>query len=116
MSRLTDRLERDLREIAAGAHPSPSAWESIAARLGDDAEPEVARVLAPSPDRSRSRVKVPVPTRISGDPEASVRTRASLPKPSTYTAHVPVASTSTGLNWSTCTVNSATPLPSRPTR
>ena len=35
MSRLTDRLERDLREIAAGAHPSPSAWESIVARLGD---------------------------------------------------------------------------------
>ena len=32
MSRLTDRLERDLREIATGAQPSPSAWESILAR------------------------------------------------------------------------------------
>jgi hypothetical protein len=41
MSRLTDRLERDLGEIAAGASPSPSAWESIVARLGDDAAAEV---------------------------------------------------------------------------
>jgi hypothetical protein len=53
MSQLTDRLERDLREIAAGAHPSPSAWESIVARLDDDAEPEVAVMLAPGPDRSK---------------------------------------------------------------
>ena len=56
MSQLTDRLERDLREIAAGAHPSPSAWESIVARLGDDGESEVALVLAPAPDRSKRRV------------------------------------------------------------
>lgn len=55
MSRLTDRLERDLREIAAGAHPSPSAWVATVARLGDDEEPEVALVLAPAPDRSRRR-------------------------------------------------------------
>lgn len=47
MSRLTDRLERDLREVAAGAQPSPSAWESIVARLDDDAEPAVALSLAP---------------------------------------------------------------------
>ncbi len=53
MSRLTDRLERDLREIAAGAEPSPSAWESIAARLGDDAASELAFVRAPSPERSK---------------------------------------------------------------
>ena len=53
MSQLTDRLERDLRELAAGAHPSPSAWESIVARLGDDGESEVALVLAPDPDRSK---------------------------------------------------------------
>ena len=46
MSRLTDRLERDLREVAAGAQPSPSAWESILARLDDAAEPEVTLVLA----------------------------------------------------------------------
>ena len=52
MSRLTDRLERDLREVAAGAQPSPSAWESIAARLDDSPEPEVAVVLAPTPTRS----------------------------------------------------------------
>ena len=38
MSKLTDRLERDLREIAAGAHPSPSARESIVARLDDAGE------------------------------------------------------------------------------
>jgi hypothetical protein len=56
MSRLTDRLERDLREVAAGAQPSPSAWESILARLGDDAEPEVARVLAPASAPSRRPV------------------------------------------------------------
>lgn len=56
MSRLTDRLERDLRELAAGAQPSPSAWESIAARLDDDLEPEVELVLAPTPARSRRPV------------------------------------------------------------
>jgi hypothetical protein len=60
MSQLTDRLERDLREIAAGAHPSPSAWESIVARLGDDAESEVALVLAPAPDRSKHPVWIAV--------------------------------------------------------
>lgn len=52
MSQLTDRLERDLREVAAGAHPSPSAWESIVARLDDEPESEVALVLAAAPDRS----------------------------------------------------------------
>ena len=56
MSQLTDRLERDLREIAAGAHPSPSAWESIAARLGDDGESEVALMLAPAPGTSKRPV------------------------------------------------------------
>jgi hypothetical protein len=44
MSRLTDRLERDLRDIAAGADPSPSAWESILTRLDEEVEPEVALV------------------------------------------------------------------------
>ncbi len=56
MNQLRDRLERDLREIAAGAHPSPSAWESILARLDDDAEPEVILVLAPAPNRSKRPV------------------------------------------------------------
>lgn len=56
MSRLTDRLERDLREVAAGAQPSPSAWESIAARLDDNPEPEVELVLAPTPTRSTRAV------------------------------------------------------------
>ena len=54
MSRLTDRLERDLGEIAVNAHPSPSAWESIVARLGEDEATEVA-LLAPSRDRSNRR-------------------------------------------------------------
>ena len=54
MSRLTDRLERDLREIAAGADPSPSAWASIVARLGEDEATEIA-LLAPSRDRSSRR-------------------------------------------------------------
>jgi len=53
MSGLTDRLERDLREIAGGAHPSRSAWEPIAARLGDDRESEVLLELSPVPDRSK---------------------------------------------------------------
>lgn len=56
MSRLTDRLERDLREVAAGAHPSPSAWESIAARLDDHVGPEVEIVLASAPDRPKRPV------------------------------------------------------------
>ena len=56
MSQLTARLERDLREIAAGAHPSPSAWDSIVARLGDDRESEDALVLAPGQDRSKRPV------------------------------------------------------------
>jgi len=56
MSQLTDRLERDLREIATGAHPSPSAWESIAARLGDDGQSEVAPMLAPAPRTSKRPV------------------------------------------------------------
>ena len=56
MSQLTDRLELDLREIASGAHPSPSAWESIVARLGDDGESETAIVLAPAADRSKRPV------------------------------------------------------------
>ena len=55
MSQFTDRLERDLREIAAGANPSPSAWESIVARLGDDGQSEVALVLAPARGRSKRR-------------------------------------------------------------
>lgn len=58
MTQLTDRLERDLREIASGARPSPSAWESIATRLGDDAEPEVELLLAPASDRSRRAVRL----------------------------------------------------------
>ena len=56
MNQLTDRLERDLGEIAAGAHPSPSAWESIVPRLGDDEASRFAFVLAPSPDRSKRRL------------------------------------------------------------
>jgi hypothetical protein len=46
MSRLADRLERDLREVAAAARPSLAAWESILARLGDEEESVDAVVLA----------------------------------------------------------------------
>src|SRR4029079_1740381 len=53
MSELTDRLERDLREIAAGAAPSPSAWDSIAARLGNDVESEVELFFPPVRARSK---------------------------------------------------------------
>jgi hypothetical protein len=59
MSQLTDRLERDLREIAAGARVSPSAWESIVARLDDDGESPVA-LLAGVPDRSKRPVWIAV--------------------------------------------------------
>ena len=54
MSQLTDRLERDLREIAADADPSPSAWASIASRLGEDVEPELL-ALPPIANRSSRR-------------------------------------------------------------
>jgi hypothetical protein len=54
MSELTDRLDRDLREIAARAHPSASAWDSIVARLTDDPAPEVAP-LSPTVRRRSTR-------------------------------------------------------------
>jgi hypothetical protein len=53
MSRLTHRLEHQLREVAAGAQPSPSAWESIVARLDEHPESEVAVELAAITDRSK---------------------------------------------------------------
>lgn len=56
MSRLTDRLERDLREVGAGARPAPSAWESILARLGDEEESVDALVLAPGVGPSKRRI------------------------------------------------------------
>ncbi len=56
MTRLTNRLEHDLREIAAGAHPSPSAWESIAARLDEDTGSEVSLAPALPIDRSKRPV------------------------------------------------------------
>lgn len=60
MSRLTDRLERDLREVAAAAHPSPSAWDSIAARLGSHDGSELELALAPAPGRSKRPIWVAV--------------------------------------------------------
>ncbi len=60
MSQLTDRLERDLREIAAAAHPSASAWESIAARLGSERASEVTLLLAPEPVRSKRPLRIAV--------------------------------------------------------
>jgi hypothetical protein len=56
MSGLTDRLERDLREIAAGADPSPSAWESILGRLDAGTDSEVALLPAPTPGASKRAV------------------------------------------------------------
>ena len=56
MSQLTDRLERDLHEIAAGAHPSSSAWAAIEARLGEDEAPEVDLVVLRPSARSKRRV------------------------------------------------------------
>ncbi len=56
MSRLKERLERDLREIAACARPSPSAWESISARLGDDEGSEVDVVLLPTHGVPKRRI------------------------------------------------------------
>lgn len=60
MSHLTDRLERDLREIAAGADPSPSAWNAIVARLGDDGDSDDALVLPLASDESKRRVWIAV--------------------------------------------------------
>jgi hypothetical protein len=56
MSRLAARLERDLSEVAAGAHPSPSAWESIVRRLDTDAGSELALLPARTPGPSKRAV------------------------------------------------------------
>ncbi len=52
MNRLRERLDRDLREIAGSARPSPGAWESIVARLDDVEGSEIALRAVPIPDRS----------------------------------------------------------------
>lgn len=46
MNDLTQRLDRELREIAAAARPSQTAWDSITARLGGEAESEVVTPIA----------------------------------------------------------------------
>ena len=97
MSQLTHRVERDLREIAAGASPSASAWDSIVRRLDDDAEPEV--VLAPAFAGVRRRgptwpaiaaaallvvaVSIAVLTSIGDDGPVSTTATVDFPEPTT---------------------------------
>jgi hypothetical protein len=60
MSQLSDRLARDLREIAAGADPSPAAWDSIVSRLANDEHTSEVLVLAPTPTKPRRPVRLAV--------------------------------------------------------
>lgn len=58
MSRFTDRVERDLTQIADHATPSSTAWESIQRRIAeqDTTEPTMEVImLAPDPDKPRRR-------------------------------------------------------------
>ena len=56
MSRLAARLERELSQVAAGARPSPSAWESIVARLDTDPASDLPLLPAPTPGPSKRAV------------------------------------------------------------
>lgn len=50
MSRLTDRLERDLAEIAGRAAPSPAAWDTIRRRIGTPEDEMETKIVMLSPE------------------------------------------------------------------
>lgn len=54
MSRFTDRVERDLGQIADRATPSSAAWSSILQRIADQDHPRDTEVIMLSPDRNDS--------------------------------------------------------------
>ncbi len=54
MTRFTDRVTRDLGQIADRATPSPTAWESIQHRIDEQADPSTMEVIMLSPDRNDS--------------------------------------------------------------
>jgi hypothetical protein len=58
MNRLEQRVERDLRQIADRATPSPDAWTSILARIADQepaTETEIIMLTEPAPTATRRR-------------------------------------------------------------
>ena len=54
MTRFTERVTRDLDQIADRATPSPTAWESIQHRIEEQADPSTMEVIMLSPDRNDS--------------------------------------------------------------
>lgn len=54
MTRMQQRVERDLRDIADHATPSTDAWESIRARIDDAGESPDTEVIMLSPDKPES--------------------------------------------------------------
>ena len=64
MSRLTDRLERDLGQIADRATPSTNAWETIRRRIDDQADEPEMEIIMLSPNQNepaRTRRWLPQP-------------------------------------------------------
>ena len=54
MTRFTERVTRDLDQIADRATPSPTAWESIQHRIAEQTDQPTMEVIMLSPDRNDS--------------------------------------------------------------
>lgn len=54
MTRFTDRVTRDLHQIADRSTPSSTAWDSIRTRIEDQADQPTVEVIMLSPDRNDS--------------------------------------------------------------
>jgi len=54
MTRFTERVTRDLGQIADRATPSPTAWDSIQHRIAEQTDPSTMEVIMLSPDRNDS--------------------------------------------------------------
>ncbi|HUS41724.1 MAG TPA: hypothetical protein VMY16_03570 [Ilumatobacteraceae bacterium] len=52
MTRFTDRVTRDLHQIADRSTPSSTAWDSIRTRIDDQADSPTTEVIMLSPDRN----------------------------------------------------------------
>ncbi len=52
MTRFTDRVTRDLHQIADRSTPSPTAWDSIRTRIGEQTDQPTMEVIMLSPDRN----------------------------------------------------------------
>jgi hypothetical protein len=60
MSRLAERLERDLRQIADRATPSPNAWETIRARIAAQVPVEETEVIMLTDEPARVHRRWPI--------------------------------------------------------